>query len=293
MKYKVRHLTEYEYTAPVALCYNMAHLLPRDTQNQRCLNRRIKVWPKPIYQSEGQDYYGNQTCYFSIEEPHQKLSIDVISYFEIQTTDFIAQAEAHPMTLGELKALLAQPNTADLRMAKEFVLNSPQVRCSKPLADYAQDCFSDDMTLIQGVKAFMHKVFTEFRFDPTSTTVATPLEQVLEQKSGVCQDFAHLSLGCLRSLGIPTRYMSGYLETLPPPGQEKLTGADASHAWFAVFIPDFGWVEFDPTNDIMPTDQHIVTAFGRDYSDVTPLQGVIFEGGDSQTLSVSVDVQRV
>jgi transglutaminase-like putative cysteine protease len=293
MRYRVRHITEYTYGAPVSLCYNMAHLLPRDTRNQRCLNQKIQINPPPVYQNDGEDYFGNQTFYFSIQEAHKKLVIDVTTDFEISPLDVLQWQMQSTLTCGQLRTQLSNPNTPELRMAKEYLLDSPQIRCSEDLKAYALSTFADDKPVLQAALAFTHKIFTEFKFDPTTTTVATPLEQVLKQRSGVCQDFAHLAIGCLRSVGIPARYMSGYLETLPPPGQEKLVGADASHAWFAVFIPELGWVEFDPTNDLMPSDQHIVTAWGRDYADVTPLQGVIFEGGGSQQLAVSVDVKRV
>jgi len=236
---------------------------------------------------------GNQTFYFSIQEAHKKLVIDVTTDFEIASLNVLEWQAQSTLTCGELRAMLQAPNTPELRMAKEYLLDSPQIRRSDDLKAYALSTFADDEPVLQAAMAFTHKIFSEFKFDPSTTTVATPLEQVLKQRSGVCQDFAHLAIGCLRSVGIPARYMSGYLETLPPPGQEKLVGADASHAWFAVFTPDFGWVEFDPTNDLMPNEQHIVTAWGRDYSDVTPLKGVIFEGGGSQQLAVSVDVRRV
>ena len=293
MKYRVRHITEYTYGAPVSLCYNMAHLLPRDTQNQRCINQKIQINPPPVYQNSNEDYFGNQTFYFSIQEAHKKLVIDVSSDFEIEASNIQQKLTSHTMTCGSLRKLLNTPDTPELRMAKEYLLDSPQIQNSDDLKAYAKSTFVDDAPLLQAAMDFTHKIFTEFTFDPNTTTIATPLEQVLEQRSGVCQDFAHLAIGCLRSVGIPARYMSGYLETLPPPGQEKLVGADASHAWFSIFIPDLGWVEFDPTNDLMPNDQHIVTAWGRDYSDVTPLQGVIFEGGGYQELAVSVDVRRV
>lgn len=293
MRYRVRHITEYTYGAPVSLCYNMAHLLPRDTRNQRCLHQKIQINPPPVYQNDGEDYFGNQTFYFSIQEAHKKLVIDVTTDFEIASLNVLEWQAQSTLSCGELRAMLDAPNTPELRMAKEYLLDSPQIRRSEDLKAYALSTFADDEPVLQAAMAFTHKIFSEFKFDPSTTTVATPLEQVLKQRSGVCQDFAHLAIGCLRSVGIPARYMSGYLETLPPPGQEKLVGADASHAWFAIFTPDFGWVEFDPTNDLMPNEQHIVTAWGRDYSDVTPLQGVIFEGGGSQQLAVSVDVRRV
>ncbi len=293
MKYRVRHVTEYDYSSPVTLCYNMAHLLPRDTEYQRCLSRHIQVTPFPVYQNEGVDYFGNETFYFSIQEPHNKLTIEVVSYFDIQPNAFASMLDSHTLTCGQLRAMLTEANTPELRMVKEFALDSEQITRSDELRDYARSIFTDDKPVLKAAMEFTHKIFTEFAFDSTATNITTPLEQVMQEKRGVCQDFAHLSIGCLRSVGLPVRYMSGYIETVPPPGQVKMEGADASHAWFALYIPDLGWVEFDPTNDLIPSEQHIVTAWGRDYMDVTPLQGVIFDGGESQTLSVSVDVSRV
>ncbi|MCZ2723191.1 transglutaminase family protein [Marinomonas sp. 15G1-11] len=292
MRYRVRHITEYKYVTPVSLCYNVAHLLPRDTLTQRCLKSSIQVHPEPISQQERTDYFGNKSFYFSVQDAHKKLVIDVVSELKIATNIVLPNLNQGP-TCKEYLDLLAVSKSPDFLESREFLLDSPMIRASASLADYAREVFQDDEPLLLALRKFTTKIFTEFKFDPNVTTVATPLDQVLKLKGGVCQDFAHLAIGCLRSLGFPTRYMSGYLETLPPPGKEKLIGADASHAWFSVFLPDLGWVEFDPTNDVMPTTQHLVTAWGRDYSDVTPLQGVIFDGGEGQTLSVSVDVQRL
>ncbi|RDL44305.1 transglutaminase family protein [Marinomonas piezotolerans] len=292
MKYRVRHLTEYKYGSAVTLCYNMAHLLPRDTLNQICVNRRLHVTPTPIYQTESEDYFGNPTYYFSIQEPHKKLIIDMECVYDITPLERSQQLFLGSVTCGELRQLLAAAETPELRMTKEYLMDSPLIHRSSDLADYAAQTFDDTVPVLQAALDFTQKIFNEFTFDPTATSVSTPVEQVLLEKRGVCQDFAHLAIACIRSVGLPARYVSGYLETLPPPGQEKLVGADASHAWFAIYIPDMGWVEFDPTNNLMPSDQHIVTAWGRDYSDVTPLQGVIFDGGESQTIKVSVDVQR-
>lgn len=293
MKYQVRHITQYHYSAPVSLCYNMAHLLPRDTAYQNCLNQHISITPTPSYQREGQDYFGNQTFYFSIEDPHTTLAIDVVSDMHINSRNRSEWVEFNNMTCGDLRQQLNIPETPELRLAKEFVFDSPNVQSSPALRDYAAQLFADEQPLLAALQNFTQKIFDEFTFDPNATTVATPLEQVLAQRSGVCQDFAHLAIGCLRSVGLPARYMSGYLETLPPPGEEKLVGADASHAWFAVYLPKLGWVEFDPTNNMLPSDQHIVTAWGRDYGDVSPLQGVVFDGGDNQYMTVSVDVKRL
>lgn len=292
MKYRVRHLTRYQYNSPVTLCYNMTHLLPRNTASQRCLQRRITVTPMPVYQNEGCDYFGNQTFYFSIQVPHDTLTIEMESEFEIDEINHADLLQSHALTCGEYRYLLHACPTADLRMAKEYVLDSGLIRRSERLASYAADLFHDDAPVLQAAMALTHRIFTGFTFDPVATSVTTPPEQVLEERRGVCQDFAHLAIACLRSVGLPARYISGYIETLPPEGQEKLVGTDASHAWFAIFIPDSGWLEFDPTNDLMPQGQHIVTAWGRDYADVTPLQGVIFDGGATLALEVAVDVQR-
>ncbi|WP_407333597.1 transglutaminase N-terminal domain-containing protein [Enterovibrio sp. 27052020O] len=293
MKYKVRHITSYAYSSPVTLCYNMAHLVPRDTENQRCFNRMIHVSPTPVYQNEGVDYFGNQTFYFSIQEPHQTLTIDVISYLDVQPTQWHSLIGTHTLTCGQLRQILAEAASEEARMAIEYSLDSLQIRRSEKLRGFVAELFVDHAPVLQAANALMNKIFTEFTFDPTATDVTTPPEKVLEQKRGVCQDYAQLAIGCLRSVGLAARYMSGYIETLPPEGQERLVGADASHAWFAIFIPDLGWVEFDPTNNILASDQHIVTGWGRDYADITPLQGVVFEGGDSHSLSVSVDVMRI
>ncbi|NVC93944.1 transglutaminase family protein [Vibrio natriegens] len=293
MRYKVQHKTTYSYSSPVTLCYNMAHLLPRDTVNQRCFNRKIQVTPKPLYQNEGHDYFGNETFYFSIQEPHKQLTIDVTSFLEVQPHDWAEIIENHPLTCGELRDIMARAESPEIRLAQEFCLDSLQIKRSENLSQYAQELFSDDQPVLKAAMAFTHKIFTEFTFDPTATDVTTPTEQVLKEKRGVCQDYAQLAIGCLRSVGLAARYMSGYIETLPPPGKEKLVGTDASHAWFAIFVPDLGWVEFDPTNDLIANEQHIVTGWGRDYADVAPLQGVIFDGGETHNLSVSVDVARV
>lgn len=290
MKYRVKHLTEYQYNSAVSLCYNMTHLMPRHTENQRCLSRQIRVSPHPVYEHHGKDYFGNHTYYFSIQEPHEKLSIEVESFFDIQPKRIPTE---HYLTCAAWQQQLAEARTPEIRMVKEFMLDSELIHRSEKLASFAADLFTPDQSFLEATLLLMQRVFEDFTFDPVATSVSSPPEQVLEEKRGVCQDFAHLAIAVIRSLGFPARYMSGYIETLPPPGQEKMVGADASHAWFAVFIPELGWVEFDPTNNLMPNDQHIVTAYGRDYLDVTPLQGVIFDGGETLGLVVSVDVHRI
>lgn len=294
MIYRIRHITEYAYNSPVSLCFNQAHLIPRNTNQQSCNNSQIKITPKPDYLSRRTDYFGNSYFYFSLHKHHKKLRIDVSS--EIKTLD---KGNSHDLDLDigitclEAREMLAQKKNPELVQAREYILDSPMIKGTLDLRAYAEDLFQDQRPLLSAVRELTSKIFKEFKYDASSTTVATPLHEVLKKRHGVCQDFAHLAIGCLRALGFPARYVSGYLETLPAPGEVKLIGADASHAWFAVYSPGEGWFEFDPTNDNMPADQHITTAWGRDYSDVTPLRGVIFDGGSSQKLSVSVDVRRL
>ncbi len=294
MKYQIRHVTRYDYASPVSQCYNRAHLLPRDTDTQTCLHTRVRIAPLPATAQQRIDYFGNSTYHFALEDPHTSLTIDVESEIEVlERPKFNAFDLDLGVTCAEARNLIRRGRTEEILLAKEYLLDSPMVRCSEELAEYARALFVDDRPLLSAARELTSKIFNEFTYDPEFTTVATPIGEVMEHKRGVCQDFAHLAIGCLRSLGYPARYVSGYLETLPPPGQEKLVGSDASHAWFALFSPTEGWFEFDPTNDNMPTEQHITTAWGRDYSDVTPLRGVIFDGGKTQKLHVAVDVTRI
>lgn len=291
MIYRIRHITRYSYERPVSQCFNKAHLLPRDTKTQRCLDSRIQIRPNAGWLREYEDYFGNRYCYFMLQEPHQTLEVEITSRIEVMD---LAPDEglSQGCSLAEALEIIRQPSDESSLLAREFLLDSPMVEASQLLRDYAVPSFTSDRTLLQGVRDLTERIYHDFTYDPEFSSIATPLHDVLQYKRGVCQDFAHLAIGCLRALGIPTRYISGYLETLPPPGQEKLIGADASHAWFAVYSPGDGWFEFDPTNNNMPAGQHIVTAWGRDYSDVTPLSGIIFDGGSSQ-LNVSVDVARL
>ena len=174
----------------------------------------------------------------------------------------------------------------------QFVFDSPQVRASQELANYALESFGKDMPLFAGARDLTRRIFEDFKFDPKATTVATPLEEVWQKRRGVCQDFAHLGIACLRSLGLPARYVSGYLRTRPPAGKLRLVGADASHAWFRIFCPGTGWVDFDPTNNVQPAEEHIIVAYGRDYGDVSPVAGILTGGGEHE-VRVSVDVVEI
>ncbi len=292
MKYRIKHITEYIYAARVSHCYNMAHLIPRTTRRQKCLSAQINVSPNTSYSSKREDYFGNTAYHFEIQRPHKKLIITASSDV---TTD--VQSSGIDLDLGisytAAKQIIATSRAPEALAAREFMLDSTMVSAIPALRDYAASSFESERPLLSSVKELTERIYTDFTYCPESTTIATPLEEVLEKKRGVCQDFAHLQIACLRALGIPAKYVSGYLETLPPPGKEKLVGADASHAWVSVYSPSEGWFEFDPTNNCLAGEQHIITAWGRDYFDVTPLRGVIYGGGERPLLNISVDVARL
>ena len=292
MRYRVRHSTHYSYTARVTSCYNVAYVLPRDTRRQKCISSRVTVSPQPAIARSRTDYFGNQAYHFEIQRPHKELVITVES--EIRVSQ-LGQGLNLDLGISYEQALnqIRDDRAKQTLNAREYLLDSPMVEATDELAEYAKPSFILDRPLKSCVADLTSRIFNDFTYDPDFTTIATPLAEVLEHRRGVCQDFAHLQVGCLRAVGIPAKYVSGYIETLPAPGEEKLVGADATHAWVAYFCPDEGWVEFDPTNDTAANNQHIVTALGRDYLDVTPVKGVIFGGGKNPQLSVSVDVARL
>jgi transglutaminase-like putative cysteine protease len=290
MKYRLIHNTLYEYNESVSLCHNEAHLIPRTTQFQMVINNLVEISPFPTLHYDRTDFFGNPTTYFSIQFPHRQLS--VTSSSEVQLQDTYYDLDNSPCWEEVRDTLTSESVNPSLLEAREFMLDSPFIAATDSLRTYALPSFVPGRSILRATNDLMNRIFTEFVYDPHFTTIVTPLEEVLAHKRGVCQDFAHLMIGCVRSMGLAARYVSGYLETLPPPGQVKLQGSDASHAWLAVFVPDVGWVDFDPTNNKIPINQHITTAWGRDYSDVTPLKGIIFGGGEN-VLSVSVDVQRI
>lgn len=292
MLYRVRHITHYKYASRVSHCYNLANVVPRDTGRQRCLKNRITVSPTPSVTHKRTDYFGNKSYHFEIQKPHTELTLTADSEIDIKDRDLDMNLDLGE-TYGHALEVINNTHSRAVIEAREFLLNSPMVERSDALADYARPSFTQNTSLKSCVNDLTTRIFTDFSYDPGFTTIATPLAEVLAHKRGVCQDFAHLQVGCLRSLGIPAKYVSGYIETLPKPGEEKLVGADATHAWIAFFCPEEGWVEFDPTNNTLARSQHIVTAFGRDYLDVTPVKGVIFGGGAAPILEVSVDVSRI
>ena len=287
--YRIVHRTNYRYNAPVSRCRNEAHLRPRDTDRQQCLSSELIVEPTPTSWTERADFFGNPVVAFAVDGPFDQLS--VVSTSSVS----VSGREPLPATgpaWEQARDRLAADLSPEMLAAREFCFESPLVPTSLGVRSYAEPSFAGGRPLVEGVADLTERIFHDFAYDPGFTTVTTPLEEVLQFRRGVCQDFAHLAIGCLRSLGLAARYVSGYLETAPPPGEERLIGADASHAWPSVFIPGWGWLDVDPTNDKIVGSTYVTTAWGRDYSDVSPLKGIVFGGGDSHTLEVSVDVTR-
>jgi len=289
----VIHTTSYKYVNSISYCHNLAILKPRTFKGQELLAYKLEISPNPTTFKENIDFFGNSVAHFSIEKQLKELMVTAKSKvkrsFKEQDNALISTI-CNDITLE--KALLKlKAITPEIIDAKQFLLDSTFIKNISPLfKEYASISFRKNRSVFEASNELMKRIFTDFKFDPSFSTVATPINEVMKAKKGVCQDFAQVAIACLRAVGLPARYVSGYIETLPPPGKEKLVGTDASHAWFSVYIPDFGWVDFDPTNDQIPKNQHITTAFGRDYYDVPPLKGVIY-GSGKNTMKVSVDIR--
>ena len=291
MKYRITHRTAYSYTRQVTLCQNETHLTPRSCGMQTVLEHKLLIEPQTAAYSERVDFFGNHVAYFAVQQPHTVLVVTAISEVELDTDNGQLHFQSNACWEDAVKRIRDQLTPANLE-ARQYLLDSPMVKASADIADYAAVSFPRRRPLVDAVHDLMERIHSDFTYDPGFTEIATPLQHVFEHRRGVCQDFAHLAIACLRSQGLAARYISGYLETQPPPGQEKLQGTDASHAWFAVYDPDVGWLDFDPTNNKIPMDQHITTAWGRDYADITPLKGIIFGGGKHKA-RVGVDVERI
>jgi transglutaminase-like putative cysteine protease len=283
MRYDVLHTTEYDYSQSVAVAHHVARLRPRNLPHQECLQHELDVTPAPAVTSEYEDYFGNLVTCFAIQGAHKRLVIRARSIVTVND----------PELPRETPQWETAANYAALPFdVVEFVFDSTESRSTSIVEAYARASFPAGRPLLDGVLELTGRIHDEFIFDPKATTVTTPLAEVFASRRGVCQDFARLEIACLRSLGIPARYVSGYMETVPPPGTRRLLGADASHAWLAVYCPEIGWIPVDPTNNLLPSDRHITLAWGRDYSDVSPLHGVIL-GGGAHSLRVRVDVVRL
>jgi transglutaminase-like putative cysteine protease len=289
MRYRIVHRTVYEYPEPVTVSHHTARLEPRHLASQRIEEFSLAMTPEPAVRKARTDYFGNRVCFFSIQEIHRQLEVTATSLVDLGSGR-VPELSFSP-AWDTVAKLFRDPVSPDLVDAYQFCFDSPQLAGSAEFADYARASFPAGTPLLSGLKDLNRRIHQDFTYDPVATTVATPLEEVLRTRRGVCQDFAHLAIAALRSLGLPARYVSGYLRTRPPEGAERLRGADASHAWFAAYCPGADWVEFDPTNNLMPGDEHISVGIGRDFSDVSPVSGVV-TGGGAHEVHVAVDVDE-
>lgn len=287
MIYRVSHLTEYLYSEPVSASQHQLHLLPRSSDHQEIQWEELSIDPGPARRQDRTDYFGNRATNLEIQEPHRRLAVLVRSEIELRPTP--PPPEASP-SWESVRERIRSSRMPDDLYAYEMSFASPYVpvQSASAVAEFAAPSFLPGRPIIEAAEDLMHRIHREFVYDSQATNVSTPVAEVLSKRRGVCQDFAHLALACLRSVGLPARYVSGYLVTAVP-GQPRLVGADASHAWLGIFVPGLGWLDLDPTNDVFPTDKHITVAYGRDFGDVTPLRGVILGGGRHE-LRVVVDV---
>ena len=288
MQYRVTHTTTYDYTEPVSVCQNLAHLAPRTPPGQICHATHLAIHPAPAVIVEQIDYFGNPATYFAIQEPHRQLTLTADHRVEIARHVFPDPGQTPPWE--EVRDILRVDRSRDVLEAAQFIFDSRYVGSSRQIDAYARDSFSERLPMLEGVLDLTRRIHEDFEYDPQATTVATPLDEVLVQRRGVCQDFAHLQIACLRSRGLAARYVSGYLRTEPLPGRVALIGADATHAWLSVFCPGLGWVDVDPTNNQIPGDAYILLAWGRDYDDVSPVKGVVL-GGGQHAVRVAVHVE--
>lgn len=288
MRYRVVHTTTYKYKHPVSIAEHVAHVTPRSWPHHRCTSHELIVKPTPAARSERIDYFGNHVASFTIQEPHEEFEVEARS--EVTIDEDSRPWPLTSMPWDEVAASLPFDMSPAGLDAYQFVFESPRIRTNPEFAAYAGESFTPGKPLTEALLDLTARMYKDFRFDSKATEVGTTIEQVFRQRCGVCQDFAHLQIALLRSLNLPARYVSGYLRTSPPPGKPRLVGADASHAWLSVYCPGAGWLDVDPTNNLVPSSGHITVAWGRDYGDVSPVRGIIL-GGRDHKLHVAVDVE--
>ena len=290
MNYHVEHVTRYRYAGNVPIGYNRLNLTPRNTPNQRCLKSEITVAPVTgQFNQQMIDYFGNEVHFFSVEDPHD--SLEIIASSDVQITPALPPVqESTPPWETVCDELRACRNSEALD-ALQYVFASPQTPCSEDLREYALVSFTPGRPIVEAGADLTRRIFDDFEYDPTATTVATPISEVLENRRGVCQDFAHLEIGCLRSIGLAARYVSGYIAPRRTKEDKQMVGAYASHAWVSIYAPGHGWLDLDPTNNMIPSSEHITIGWAREYADISPVRGIILGGGD-QLLEVSVDIKQ-
>ncbi|MFP5282153.1 MAG: transglutaminase N-terminal domain-containing protein [Actinomycetes bacterium] len=285
--YRIEHSTTYTYDAQVTGSYGEFFLRPRNLPWQRCRSHEVRIDPEPADWYRHEDVYGNTRSYFHVVQPHTRLQVTSVSEVEVSDGDLDAARLAVAWEQARPAARAEEP---DAWQAEDFTFASPMVDLAPGVLEYAQTSFSPSRPVGEAALDLMHRVHRDFTYKSGSTSVSTRVAELLERRMGVCQDFAHVMLACLRSLGLAGRYVSGYLATRPPPGRPRLVGADASHAWVGVWVPGAGWLALDPTNDRPANHTHATVAVGRDYSDVPPVKGVIFTEAQESTMQVSVDM---
>jgi transglutaminase-like putative cysteine protease len=290
MNFEISHRTIYRYSAPVAQSYHLLHLTPRSHVRQTVLRHSLIIDPAPAAKTEFVDDFGNPASIITIEQDHTKLEIHSRSQVDVQAPSPVETSRT--ASWDDVAAQLRANLGAETFEAVQYTCPSRYIRATRDIYKFARPSFQEGRPLLQAVQDLTARIHREFKYQSGATDAATSVEEVLRIRRGVCQDFAHLEIACLRTLGLAARYVSGYLLTYPPEGQPKLVGADASHAWISVWSPEFGWIDFDPTNNLIPKEEHIAIAFGRDFQDVSPVSGVLLGGGEHD-VEVAVDVNPI
>jgi transglutaminase-like putative cysteine protease len=285
--YAVRHRTTYTYGRDVAYSRLVAHLAPRPTERQRPEAFVLSISPAPVHAFVRSDFFGNRTDVFTIDAPHDVLDVVAESRVVVDRRQEIA-LDAGP-SWEFVRDAIESPRDGAALDAVQYAFDTPLTAANALLVAYARESFARERPLFACVRELTARIHRDFTYDGEATDTRTTVARAFDLRAGVCQDFAHVGVACTRAMGLAARYVSGYLLTQPPPGKERLVGADASHAWFAVWIPPFGWIDFDPTNDVLPNTEHITTAWGRDFADVSPIHGIV-TGGSAHEIDVAVDV---
>lgn len=287
MTYKIVHRTSFKYRHPVSVGKHVACLKPRTLMRQQLVSSELRIQPTPATITERIDYFGNLLCFFTVQEPHTELVVEARSEVRIED-DLTSSPQDSPPWEEAARSLPMDQSAAGLD-AYQFRFESPRIKLRPEFASFALQSFTPGRPMLEALLDLTARIHKDFRFDSKVTNVRTPTEEVFRKRRGVCQDFAHFQIACLRSLNLSARYVSGYLRTYPPPGQPKLVGADASHAWVSAYCQGVGWIDLDPTNNVVPSNGHVTLAWGRDYGDVSPLYGLV-SGGGVHALTVAVDV---
>jgi transglutaminase-like putative cysteine protease len=290
MIYRIVHRNTYKYKHRVSVGNHVACLTPRTLPHQKLARNELLIEPTPATRTERVDYFGNLHCFFTIQEPHKELVVEARS--QVTMDGSAPPWPQHSLSWEAAVESLPNDHTRAGLEAYQFGFESPRIRVRPQFASYALESFTPGRPMTEALLDLTARIHRDFRFDSKVTNVRTPTEDFFRKRRGVCQDFAHLQIACLRSLNIAARYVSGYLRTYPPPGKPRLVGADASHAWVSAYCPGFGWLDMDPTNNLVPSNGHVTLAWGRDYGDVSPLRGLIL-GGGAHALKVAVDMEPV